>query len=146
MAKLRHIAFATNDPDATAEFYKKAFDFKETGRTHPDNPLATGVFLSDGTLNIAILKFSKDQLGKGLDFVGLHHFGVLVDDAQATAAKLESLGAQCFLKQDERKPATQVPGTVFEIKFRGPDGVVFDIADTVWKGAAPEHADATGSK
>ena len=61
--------------------------------------------------------------------------------ASAAAAKLESLGAQCFLKQDERKPKTQVPGTVFEIKFRGPDGVVFDIADTVWKGAAPEHTD-----
>jgi hypothetical protein len=30
--------------------------------------LADGVFLSDGTLNMAILKFKTDQLGKGLDY------------------------------------------------------------------------------
>ena len=29
MAKLRHIAIAAKDPDAMAEFYIKAFDFKK---------------------------------------------------------------------------------------------------------------------
>ena len=39
MAKIRHIALATNDPIKTAEFYKQAFDFKEVGRTdNPDDP------------------------------------------------------------------------------------------------------------
>ena len=38
MAKLRHIAIAAKDPDAMAEFYKKAFDFKEVRKT--DGPLA----------------------------------------------------------------------------------------------------------
>jgi hypothetical protein len=42
--------------------------------------LADGVFLSDGTLNMAILKFKTDQLGKGLDYRGIHHFGMLVED------------------------------------------------------------------
>ncbi len=54
MAKPRHIEIATQDPEGTAEFYKNAFDFKEIGRTQPGNRLATGVFLSDGTLNIAV--------------------------------------------------------------------------------------------
>lgn len=144
MAKLRHIAIATQDPEATAEFYKSGFGFEEIGRTQPGNRLASGVFLSDGTLNIAILKFTVDQLGKGLDYVGIHHFGVLVQDADKTARKLEALGAKPFIKQDEAK--TRVPGTVFEIKFYGPDGVVFDIADTAWKGAAPEHADTIDSR
>ena len=53
MAKLRHIAIATNDPKATAEFYKKAFGFEQIGETSPTSPLAQGYFLSDGTLNIA---------------------------------------------------------------------------------------------
>jgi hypothetical protein len=34
MPKLRHIAIAAEDPEAMAEFYKKAFDFvKSAGRT-----------------------------------------------------------------------------------------------------------------
>jgi catechol 2,3-dioxygenase-like lactoylglutathione lyase family enzyme len=29
VAKLRHLALATDDPDATAQFYVDSFDFKE---------------------------------------------------------------------------------------------------------------------
>src|ERR1700733_14445107 len=78
MPKLRHIAIAANDPEAMANFYKKAFDFVEVGR--PNGVLADGVFLSDGTLNMAILKFKTDQLGKGMEFRGIHHFGVLLEE------------------------------------------------------------------
>jgi catechol 2,3-dioxygenase-like lactoylglutathione lyase family enzyme len=56
MPKLRHIAIAINDPKATAEFYKKAFGFEQIGET---SPLASGCFLSDGTLNIAVLKSGR---------------------------------------------------------------------------------------
>jgi catechol 2,3-dioxygenase-like lactoylglutathione lyase family enzyme len=135
MQKLRHIAIATQDPKATAEFYKSAFGFVQIGETGPNTKLADGVFLSDGTLNIAILKFKTDQLGKGLDFVGLHHFGVLVDDAEAATAKLESLGAECFLGK-----GTDAAKGFFEIKFRGPDGTVFDIAQHPWLGSQPNDA------
>jgi catechol 2,3-dioxygenase-like lactoylglutathione lyase family enzyme len=132
MAKLRHIAIATKDPIKTAEFYKKAFDFKEIGRTHEQSPLADGVYLSDGTINLAILRFKTDQLGKGMDFTGVHHFGVLVEDADKAMAKLESLGAECFMKPDPDERLGY-----FEIKFRGPDGTVFDIAQHPWGGSAP---------
>ena len=71
--KLSHIAIATPDPEKTAAFYKEVFGFEEVGRTN--TPLATGVYLSDGTLNMAILRFHTDQLGRGLDYQGLHHFG-----------------------------------------------------------------------
>lgn len=137
MPKLRHIALATQDPEKTANFYKQAFGFEEIGRTgDPSKPDAShGVFLSDGTLNIAILKFGWDQLGKGLDYVGLHHFGVLVDDADSYTEKLKELGADCFAPKPD---AARGGGNIFyEVKFRGPDGVVFDITDHAWKGAAP---------
>ena len=91
MPKLRHIAIAAENPEKMADFYKKAFDFKEVGR--PNGVLADGVFLSDGTLNMAILKFKTDQLGKGLDYRGIHHFEVLVEDVEEFSKKLESLGA-----------------------------------------------------
>src|SRR5438552_18694714 len=101
MPKLRHIAIAAEDPEAMAEFYKKAFDFKEIGR--PNGYLADGVFLSDGTLNMAILKFKTDQLGKGMDFRGLHHFGVLVEDVDEVSKNLESLGARHYIDQAQHE-------------------------------------------
>jgi catechol 2,3-dioxygenase-like lactoylglutathione lyase family enzyme len=132
MAKLRHLALATNNPDKTAEFYKTAFGFKEIRKITSD--LAHGYFLSDGTLNIAVLKFAQyDQLGKGLDYVGLHHFGIVVDDLDESIKLLESMGAECFMKP----PAEERAKGYFEVKFRGPDGVVFDISDRPWPGSEP---------
>jgi methylmalonyl-CoA/ethylmalonyl-CoA epimerase len=130
MAKLRHIAIATNDPKATAEFYKKAFGFEQIGETSPTSPLAQGYFLSDGTLNIAVLKFKTDQIGKGMDYTGVHHFGILVDDPAKATEHLESLGAECFMGKDQGHGKG-----FFEIKFKGPDGTVFDIAGHPWMGA-----------
>jgi catechol 2,3-dioxygenase-like lactoylglutathione lyase family enzyme len=136
MPKLRHIALATNDPDKTAEFYCKAFDFKEVGRVgdpdKPDEGIAWGIFLSDGTMNMAVLKFKNvDQLGKGLDYVGIHHFGVLCEDLQATISTLEELGAPCIMKQEDNAQMN-----FYETKFVGPDGVVFDVSEHAWIGAA----------
>src|SRR5438045_1725680 len=99
MPKLRHIAIAAEDPEAMAEFYKKAFDFVEVGR--PNGVLADGVFLSDGTLNVAILKFKSDQLGKGMDYTGLHHFGILVEDVDKAAEKVEALGGSHYMDQND---------------------------------------------
>lgn len=138
MPKLRHIALATDDPEATARFYKEAFGFKEVARQKdsgkPDQ-LAHGVYLSDGTLNLAILKFKTDQIGKGMDFTGVHHFGILVDDPDKAIEQLESLGAECFMGKDKGHGKG-----FFEIKFKGPDGTVFDIAGHPWMGSKPLDA------
>jgi catechol 2,3-dioxygenase-like lactoylglutathione lyase family enzyme len=135
MAKLRHIAIAAEDPYVTAEFYKKGFGFYEVRRTEPRGEgTSYGVFLSDGTLSLAILHFGWDQ-GHGLDFRGIHHFGVLVEDVDAAVAQLEQLGATCFAKRPEGKEG------FYETKFHGPDKVVFDITDQPWKGAAPLEPD-----
>jgi catechol 2,3-dioxygenase-like lactoylglutathione lyase family enzyme len=142
MPKLRHIAIAAENPEAMADFYKKAFDFVEVGR--PNGVLADGVFLSDGTLNMAILKFKTDQLGKGMDFHGIHHFGVLVEDVEEFSNKLESLGAEHYIDQSQQGHQAGY----FEKKFYGPEHVLFDIAEHGWAGAAPlpETASAvTGS-
>ena len=95
MAKLRHIAIAAKDPDAMADFYVKAFDFKIVRSN--DGPLAYGHHLSDGTIDLAILRFKTDQLGKGLDYAGLHHFGILVEDVDKAAKKLEGLGGKHYI-------------------------------------------------
>jgi methylmalonyl-CoA/ethylmalonyl-CoA epimerase len=129
MAKIRHIAISTKDPEATAKFYRDHFEMKEVGRT--SSRLAEGIYLSDGTLNMAVLNFKTDQLGRGLDFVGLHHFGFLVEDVDKLSKELEDDGAPRFEQNDHGSAMS-----FFELKHRGPDGVVFDLSAHPWVGAA----------
>ena len=56
MAKIKHIAICTPDPEKTAAFYKDVFGLKEVGQAR------TGCYLSDGHINLAILK-SRDEGG-----------------------------------------------------------------------------------
>src|SRR5262249_9892295 len=73
-----------------------------------------------------------DQTGVGLDYLGLHHFGVVVDDLDAWTKHLEALGAPNITTLKDMPPNAHT-----EIKFRGPDNVVFDISPATWPGAAP---------
>lgn len=128
MAKLRHLAIACKDPDAMANFYMKAFDFKNV-RTS-DGPLAYGHHLSDGTIDLAILRFKTDQIGKGMDYTGLHHFGILVEDLDEAQKVVESLGGAHYMDQDNPE---RTGG--FEVKLYGPEGVLFDVAEHPWTGS-----------
>jgi glyoxylase I family protein len=139
MARIQHLAIASQDPEKMAAFMKQAFGFTEVRRL--DNPRARGVVLSDGSLNISILNFKQDQIGMGLDYTGLHHFGVYVEDLDGCADKIVELGGH---EHDE------LPEGANEVnyrkkrgdKFHGPEGILFDIADEPWIGAQPVKAAA----
>ncbi len=133
MAKLRHLAIACKDPDAMAEFYIKAFDFTVSRRG--DGPLAYGVHLTDGTIDLALLRFKSDQIGKGMDYTGLHHFGILVENVDDAAKVAAAAGGKHYMDQAE---ADRVGG--FEVKMYGPEGILFDIAEHPWTGTEPLHA------
>ena len=137
MPKLRHIAIAAEDPEKMADFYKKAFDFTEVRKT--DGPLAYGYHLSDGTIDLAILRFKTDQIGKGLDYTGLHHFGILVDDVEKFSKTVEALGGKHYMDQAGDRAGG------FEVKLYGPEGVLFDIAEHPWTGTEPLPAEAAGA-
>ncbi len=123
MAKLRHIAIRTPDPEQTAAWYKEAFGLEEVGRAR------NGVYLSDGDVNIAVLLTSTETT-RGEVAPGLHHLGFLVEDLETTCQKLAALGA-------ERLPAAPQAGNYFEVKHLGPDGVEFDVSEQGWAGARP---------
>jgi catechol 2,3-dioxygenase-like lactoylglutathione lyase family enzyme len=57
MAKIEHIAMATQDADKTAKFYIDVFGLE--GIAKLDSPTASGYFLSDGDMNLAILNFNN---------------------------------------------------------------------------------------
>jgi catechol 2,3-dioxygenase-like lactoylglutathione lyase family enzyme len=134
MPKLRHIALHTPDPEKTAEFYKRVFDMVEVGRT--DSPIARGIYLSDGTINLAVLRFKTAEAADRRDGLGavygLHHFGFWVEDAEATRRKLADAGAEY-----RESRADTAKTSFFEEKYKGPEGVMLDITAHGWVGAEP---------
>jgi len=128
MAKLRHLAIACKDPDAMADFYIKAFDFKLVRSN--DGTLAYGHHISDGTIDLAILRFKSDQIGKGMDYTGLHHFGILVENIDEAQKAVEALGGTHYMDQENPDRAGG-----FEVKLYGPEGVLFDVAEHPWTGS-----------
>ncbi|WP_275559126.1 VOC family protein [Streptomyces sp. 5-6(2022)] len=131
MSRIRHLAISTQDPDKMRHFFETAFGF-ETLRAH-DSERAEGFMMSDGAINVAVLKFHTDQLGKGMDYVGLHHFGVQVEDADACVDRVLELGSEVFVDEMELSPL-QDGRAKRPDKFRGVEGLVFDVADQPWPG------------
>ena len=130
MAKLRHIALSVPDPWASARFYQQAFGLEIVGEAHSST--ADGVYLSDGTVSLTLLKYKTDAPAGpvGKDYVGLHHMGFICDDLQAQSQQVEAAGAQLFMDV----PA-QATTEYYEKKYRDPDGVIFDITHSGWRGA-----------
>jgi catechol 2,3-dioxygenase-like lactoylglutathione lyase family enzyme len=129
MAKLRHIAITVPDPEKAAAFYIEAFGLQRVGQT--DWAGAQGVYLSDGVVNIALLRYKSDEYAgkRGTGFVGLHHIGFLVDDVHESMKAVETAGAKHWMGEP-------VDGTGFyEVKYHDPNGIAFDITQNGWTGS-----------
>jgi methylmalonyl-CoA/ethylmalonyl-CoA epimerase len=132
MAQIKHIALASQAPEKTAAFFEEALGLQRVSRIN--SPLAEGFYLTDGSINVAILKYRSDEAAdvpEGAKFVGLHHIGFKVDDLDAAYARLDAAGAD---KRPQMYPPS--PDRAFEVKYRSPDGVLFDISHTGWPGTS----------
>ncbi len=121
MAKLRHIALIVPDPEASARFFEKAFDFKRVGKAR------RGVYLSDGTVNVALLRIENEH-----EKTGIYHFGLWVDDLAEAEEKATAAGATYL----SGRPTS--PDSFYECKYRDPDGIVFDLTHKGWVGAVKD--------
>lgn len=135
MAQLRHIAIASQDPDSAADYFNKVFGMEIRGKIDSRN--ATGYYLSDGTVNMAILKFKNaPAAGVPLDFVGLHHLGFEVDDIDAA---LELHLAAGFEPRHDVNIAQGLGANPSkdnaEYKLSGPEGLMIDISQKGWVGS-----------
>ena len=144
MAKIKHIAIATQDPDKTAAFYKEVFGLEEVGKV--DGANAEGYYLSDGNVNIAILHFKNETvagegIGLGLGYSGIHHISFQVDDAEEADARLRKADS---LPMDDVNTALHAgmsgggDGHNVELKYSGPDGVMIDISQGGWVGTGSD--------
>jgi catechol 2,3-dioxygenase-like lactoylglutathione lyase family enzyme len=123
MAKIRHVAISTEDPEKTAAWYKEVFGLVEVGKS------PVGVYLSDGEINFAVLRIpDPDDPSRAL--CGVNHFGFMVEDPQATYRKLEEVGAP-------RLPDIPLANQYVEVRYAGPDGLSVDVSEHGWVGAKP---------
>ncbi len=131
MAKLRHIAMAVPDPEEAAKFYMKTFGMTEAGKT--ESPIASGVYLTDGTICLALLNYKTDEAAgkeRGKDYVGVHHVGFWVDDLDEQGKSIEDNGGTFFLDLPIEKDSLY-----YEKKYRDPNGIIFDISHNGWVGS-----------
>jgi catechol 2,3-dioxygenase-like lactoylglutathione lyase family enzyme len=138
MAFIRHVAIASKDPAATAEFYKKHFDLKELYR-QPKESGDEGVWLSDGYIYFAILKHGPNapKLGpdQSSDYCGIHHIGFMVDDQRAKVAELEAANVPYVQDNPEGARRASLIRNAPNEKFIGPDWVHFDVRERGWNEA-----------
>ena len=131
VSRMRHIALLVTDPEKSAQFYEKTLGFKRAGQA------GRGLYMTDGTINMALLKCLPEKGEKP----GLYHFGMWVDDLDQTADQVTGAGGTYLMGREDRNP-----NTFYEVKYRDPDGIVFDITPTGWRGAVKEVVPAEASK
>jgi catechol 2,3-dioxygenase-like lactoylglutathione lyase family enzyme len=125
MAKLRHIAIAVPDIQATARFYQSSFGMQRVRESD------VAVMLSDGTISLAIIDSKRNVNAEGR--AGLHHFGFLVEDLDQAASQVEASGGKYY-----GQIRNIGDGPQSERKYRDPNGIDFDIvnadhAEQVWR-------------
>ena len=128
MAQIKHIAIRTDDIEKTAAFYREAFGLKQVGTGQ------SGIYLTDGHLNIAILNFRPGVDGESMKH-GVDHVGFQVDDVDATVARIKELGGKALNERHSVTPTDSAqPQSYFEIKCVGPDEQVIDVSSVGWVG------------
>ncbi len=122
VARMRHIALLVTDPEASAQFFENAFGMKRAGKA------GRGLYMTDGVINVALLKVNPDK-----EKAGLFHFGMWVDDLEKAEQAVEKAGGSYLMGRPDGHP-----NTFYEVKYQGPDGIVFDLTHSGWRGAVKE--------
>lgn len=123
--KLRHIALSVPDVQKAQKFFEEAFGMTKAGDAQ------NGIYMTDGIMNVALLAKGGKVPGIKIEpFYGVMHFGMWVDDLTQAEAQVKEAGARYV---QGRAPNT--PNSYYEVKYADPNGIVFDITASGWKGA-----------
>lgn len=87
--------------------------------------IAFGCHMSDGTISVALLRKDSEA-----ERIGIDHFGLWVNDMDSATRRVIDAGATAL----DTNPS--VSGASYEDKFLSPDGIVFDLTQSGWPGAA----------
>ena len=133
MPRIKHVAIRTADPAKTAAFYKEVFGLEEVGLAR------AGYYLSDGYINLAILKANENPVGESprdaAGYSGIDHLGFVVEDLDEMCQKLEENGATATNQRIDMVHSEGANAvSYYELKYRGPDDQVIDITESGWIG------------
>ncbi len=146
MARIKHIAIASKNPEKTRDFYVDVFGLRLVRSI--DQPKYKAFILSDGYINLAILDFHIDDVAgseRGASFQGLHHIGVQIDASERIPERLAEAG---YVPRDDINQALGVEQgsgalvATHEFKYAGPDDVVIDISSIGFEGTEGYKGDA----
>jgi catechol 2,3-dioxygenase-like lactoylglutathione lyase family enzyme len=116
MAKIRHLAIISEDPEKLAEFYVDIYGMEITGRSNGD------VWVTDGYMDVALIHQQNVKKPKGL-----FHFGFTLDPAEKPAVyeKMKKRGLEPFNPRADNPDLDRpfVEDAAFDI-----DGNRFDLS------------------
>ena len=111
MPKLRHIGIITLDPERLAKFYAEVFDMEILHKSK-----GGAIFMTDGTMNVAILENKAE--GKPS---GINHFGFHIEDAEETTRRLADWNIGEPAERPKNRPYA-------ETRTTDPDGNNIDLS------------------
>ena len=129
-SKLRHIAISVRDSKAAAKFFESAFGMTRAGNAQ------RGGYMTDGIFNVALLNFGNELIA-GFEnqpgVQGLIHFGMWVDNVEESDKAIKAAGGAYVTGRKEANP-----NVYYEVKYRTPEGFIFDVTESGWKGAVKD--------
>jgi catechol 2,3-dioxygenase-like lactoylglutathione lyase family enzyme len=136
MGLLRHLALRCADMELSRRFYEEVIGWRFVAL----RPRGDALDMSDGTNNITLIQQPKDSnrplLLEGDEYI---HFGVIVEDLDATWARVVAWGAEVVRENvKERNPVDPHVRPPVSFKVLDPDGNVVDITGnrSEWVGAS----------
>jgi len=116
--RIVHLALKVDDVDATGDFYKEVFGFRdsETKKTRDH----TSRHMTDGAIDFALLKYDAGTQSAESKASGegpcIHHFAIEVPDLGKATEQIKKYGSQ----------VVSDPGVV-PVKFKAPGGTVAEL-------------------
>jgi catechol 2,3-dioxygenase-like lactoylglutathione lyase family enzyme len=127
-AMARHVAYNTEDPDRSAEFFKFALDMKQVGRKESKTTGMAAVYLSDGTMNLALVK------NPPIARTSVQLLGIKVPSIKEVGERLRESGDFLYPGEPQvvlrERPADSPYKTVY---LRDPDGNEIDVSEEGWE-------------
>jgi lactoylglutathione lyase len=117
MARIVHIALKVDELEKPTKFYEDVFGIYQTKTGYARGH--TSRHMTDGNIDLALMVYdSEDDAEAKLSGPGpcIHHFGIEVEDREATVKKIEENGGVIFSDAEEGA-----------LKFRAPDGNMCEI-------------------
>jgi lactoylglutathione lyase len=117
MARIVHIALKVEDLEKSTKFYEDVFGIYQLKTGHARGH--TSRHMTEGTIDLALMTYdSEEEPEAKLSGPGpcIHHFGIEVEDREATVKKIKENGGEIFSDPEEGA-----------LKFRSPDGTMCEI-------------------